>query len=220
MNNLTVTFGILTHNEPQIFDLLDLLLKHKDKEDKIIVVDDNSDASVIKRLKQYPIRVIQHSLNQDYSAQRNIIVEAAKTDYLFMIDADEMPTIKLLKELKTIITKTHSDAIWCPRVNIFKGVKPIHALMYGWSLQGEICNYPDMQCRIIKLRQGIKWVGRLHERPKLEKQHQVIQLPVNTELELIHIKDIETQLKQNEMYNQKFSQEENRGTDTIKLLQS
>jgi hypothetical protein len=93
------------------------------------------------------------------------------------------------------------------------------ALMYGWTLQGNICNYPDLQCRIFKAKKGIRFVGKLHERPKLEKHHKVIKLPINEDLHIIHTKTIETQLKDNLRYNTEFSQRDNAGITTKELLQ-
>ena len=210
----------MTTNEESAFELLALLFKLKDSDDRIIVINDNGNLEYIAKLKKLPLKLIQRSLNNDYSSQRNAVLESCKTDYLFMIDADEMPTAKLLTNIKTILINNNLPAgVWMARVNLFKDVKPIHALQWGWSLQGEVCNYPDMQHRLIKTRQGIKWVGKLHERPKIAKHHKVIQLPVNEELELIHRKHINDQIKQNQYYNANYSQEDNAGLNTVKQLE-
>jgi glycosyltransferase involved in cell wall biosynthesis len=205
--------------EESVFSLLDMLVKAKDNQDKIIVIDDNSDEAYIKKLRQYPIKLIKRSLNKDYAAQRNAVIDATKTDYLFMIDADESPSLKLLTNLKQILADhLYPDALWVGRVNRFKGIKPRHALAWGWTLQGEVANFPDPQLRIIKLRQGIRYYGRLHERPKLNDRQRATQIPLNIGLELYHDKTIEQQIKANEFYNANFSMEQNGGLETKQLL--
>ena len=218
MNNLTITYIILACGETQVFQLIDKLKLQKDKEDRIFVLNDPTTLEYEQQLKAKGVFVFNHKLNQDYSEHRNSIIPRIKTNYQVWLDADESLSIKLQQDLKHILTETNADAVWCPRLNKVSGVLPIHALMYGWSLQGEICNYPDMQLRILKNNRGIKFVGKLHERPKPSKEHKVIQLPLNQDLDIIHIKTIEQQLKTNLRYNTEYSIEDNLGNTTQQLL--
>jgi glycosyltransferase involved in cell wall biosynthesis len=178
-----ITHIILTHGEEQVFELIRLIQKHKDKEDKLWILNDPTTPEYEKKLKLAGVHVINHSLVKNYSDHRNYALDRVKTKYVWFHDADEIPTVKLLTEIKKIIMMADEpDLIWIPRLNIFKGVQPIHALICNWTLQGEICNYPDPQTRIVKTRKGIKFVGRLHERLKATKNHKVLQLPYNQDL--------------------------------------
>lgn len=219
---ISITYGILTHQEESVFYLLDQIVKIKDEQDRIIVVDNESDESYLKKLRQYPLRLIKRKLNLDYSAQRNAAVVAANTNYMFQLDADELMTNELATNLKAILNSHNPDAVWIPRVNILKGIKPVHALQYNYTLSpGEVINYPDYQCRLIKLKKGIRWVGKAHERPLLNpKRHHIIQLPINQNLDIIHTKTIEQQIAQNERVDQLYTPEEANGSATKKLLAS
>jgi len=209
----------LAHGEDSVFSTINNIIKYKDKEDKIIVLEDPVSEEYTKRLKRLPIRLLTHKLDKDYSAHRNFVLDKVNTSYMVWLDADECLSDNLQKNIKTILESNNPDAIWCARLNLFDGVKPMDALMYGWTLQGNICNYPDLQCRIFKAKKGIRFVGKLHERPKLEKHHKVIKLPINEDLHIIHTKTIETQLKDNLRYNTEFSQRDNAGITTKELLQ-
>lgn len=217
---ISITYLLLCHNEEQIFTLINFIKKYKDKEDKLVVLLDPSTEEYTKKLKQQSVKLVQHKLDKDYSTHRNYALDYCNGDYILALDADEQPTEILMKKIKTIIeNQGRPDMIWIPRMNIFNNVLPIHAIMYGWSLQGNICNWPDMQTRLFRNKKGIKWVGSLHERLKLEKHHKVIKLSINEDLHIIHTKTIETQLKDNLRYNTEFSQKENSGISTKELLQ-
>ena len=217
--NQTITYIVLAHGEDSVFSTINNIIKYKDKDDKIIVLADPTSEEYAKKLKRMPLKLVQHVLEKDYSAHRNFVLDKVNTSYMVWLDADECLSDNLQKNIKTILESNNPDAIWCARLNLFDGVKPMDALMYGWTLQGNICNYPDLQCRIFKAKKGIRFVGKLHERPKLEKHHKVIKLPINEDLHIIHTKTIETQLKDNLRYNTEFSQRDNAGITTKELLQ-
>lgn len=210
---------ILAHGEPQFFDLINLLKPTLEKDDRLLVLNDPTTDDYESRLKQAGIRVINHAVDKDYAAHRNFAVDKLKTDYVWMHDADEQPAPDLLKSVKAILQESRPDGLWMPRLNLFEGVLPVHALHYGWALQGNVVNWPDMQCRLFRLRQGIRFVGKLHERPRFEKHHYVAQLPLHEKFAIIHRKSIDTQLSQNEFYNANFSRDDNAGQTTQKLLQ-
>lgn len=217
---MTISYVVLTHGEPQAFDLIQFLKQHKQADDKIIILNDSVTDEYDKKLKQLSVKVVNHKLNNDYSEHRNQAIDYIRTDYSFWLDADEQPHSYLITNIHRILQEQgNPDAVWMPRTNVFEGVKPIHALMYGWTLKGNIVNFPDLQCRCFKNRKGIRFVSKLHERPKLEKHHIVARLPDQQEFSIIHTKNIQTQLQQNIIYNTQFSYEDNAGLTTQKLLQ-
>ena len=63
---------------------------------------------------------------------------------------------------------------------------------FGWI------NFPDYQPRIIKNVPYISWVRPIHE--IISGAVGVYNLPETKEYSIIHIKDIETQIKQNLLY--------------------
>jgi len=213
MNNPTITHIICTHGEPQVFELIDLLKSYKHSQDKIWILNDPTTPEYEKQLKAQGVNVVNHILNKDYGEHRNYILERVKTDYFWFHDADEQPTLKLLKGIKEIITNTHKpDVIWLPRKNIFSGFKPIDALMYGWTVKDGLINYPDYQGRIGRVRRDIRYSGVLHEQIKTDpKLHNVIHLPMYQDNDIIHVKSMTKQHQDNARYLKDYTPEQNRG---------
>ena len=215
MKNLpTITYLVLAHNEKNLDSLLNLLRANKSPEDQILVLDDYSNEETQAIFKKHGVRVVQHKLEHDYSAHRNYALQFCRCNYIFAIDGDELPHEELLVNVKQIIQKLNRpDVICIPRVNIFKGVKPIHALQYGWDLKGERVNYlrGDPQTRLFKRSIGLKWKGVLHERIAYTEKNTVKGLPQDDRLSLFHFKTIEEQIASNNRYNKEYSVQENMG---------
>jgi Glycosyl transferase family 2 len=211
--NLTIDFVVLTHDSPNVAGLLDMLTKGKDPQDKIIILDDYSTPENLAIYKQYPVKIVQHRLDKDYAAHRNSVTKSLNSTYSFFIDDDEAPAPELLQHIRKVIANnSYPDLIVVPRKNIFKGVLPIHALKYGWEMNGEVVNWVkgDYQTRIIKNKRGLKWEGVLHEKIAFKKEHRVIQLPKDERLALIHNKTLTEQVIDNDRYNKEWSVELNK----------
>jgi cellulose synthase/poly-beta-1,6-N-acetylglucosamine synthase-like glycosyltransferase len=107
MRELSVTYLILACGEEQVFELINFIKNHKDHEDKIMVLYDctTSRPEFEKKLKQQSVKIVNHVLGLDYAAHRNAALEHIKTDYVFAIDADEVPHTDILEKglLKKII---------------------------------------------------------------------------------------------------------------------
>jgi cellulose synthase/poly-beta-1,6-N-acetylglucosamine synthase-like glycosyltransferase len=72
------------------------------------------------------IKIIYHSLNKDFATHKNFLNACCNGDYIFQIDADEMPDETLIKYLPEILESNDVDAIWIPRINIVNGITPEH----------------------------------------------------------------------------------------------
>ena len=216
---LTISYVILVHGENEVFELVQYIHINKNPDDKIIILNDPTTPEYEKKLKTLPVKVINHKLNKDYATHRNAAVEQVKTDYAFFIDADEFPHINLLKNLKAVLEANNKpDLIWLPRLNRFKGIRPIHALEQGWTLKGDVVNWPDPQTRIYKNRTGIKFVGVLHERLKTLPHHKIFHLPNSPEWSLLHRKTIDRQIQDGLRYQSSYTPAENSGEVTMKAL--
>lgn len=78
-----------------------------------------------------------------------------------------------------------------------------------------LVNAPDYQGRIYRnIPDRIKWDRRLHE--KIEGHLKFVLIPADTDLALYHDKTIETQIKTNMRYNEKFTEDENKGHGVFK----
>ncbi|MEK9201186.1 MAG: glycosyltransferase family 2 protein, partial [Patescibacteria group bacterium] len=91
---------VLTHNEEQnIQKCLDSLQFC----DSIIVVDDDSTDDTVKLSQTSGAKVIPHSLNNDFSAQRNFALTQVQPGWVLFIDADEVVSKPLADEILTTL---------------------------------------------------------------------------------------------------------------------
>jgi len=121
-------------------------------------------------------------------------------DYIFQIDADELPNKELLEALPSILSTSESDVILTPRVNTVEGITSQHLEMWGWKQneQGWV-QFPDYQWRIFRNTPDIKWINKLHE--ILDGYKTYAFLPELEEYSLYHHKSISRQESQNNFYS-------------------
>jgi hypothetical protein len=206
---MNLSYAITCCNEyVEIQQLVEFLLKHKRSQDKITVLFDQT-----KQCKATEEYLRTHSVGEDFSwfsreftghfgDWKNLMNFYCTGDYIFNIDADEMPTVELIKALPDLINQD-LDMIMVPRVNTVKGLTQDHIDKWRWNVneKGWI-NFPDYQQRIYKNVSYIKWKNRVHE--VLEGYKTFATIPSEVAqggLVLLHPKTIEKQEKQNNYYN-------------------
>ena len=205
---VTISYAITTHNETEeINKLLEILIHNTDEEDEICVLDDYSNKETNEVFRSWgaqygdlrTLRIEQRHLNKDFAAQKNYLNSMCHGDYIFNIDADEMPHPILISQIKQILEINKVDLIWVPRVNTVKGLTEEHIQKWGWNVNEKgWVNYPDYQARIYKNAEHIKWIKPVHERIDGAKTYS--HLPPQEELSFYHHKKISKQEKQNEFY--------------------
>jgi glycosyltransferase involved in cell wall biosynthesis len=90
---------------------------------------------------------------EDFSQQRNYAFEKTLGDWIFFVDADEVVSTELAKEITEIITKNKVfDGFSLKRDDIFLG----KTLRFGETAH---INF----CRLVKKGKGV-WQGLVHER--------------------------------------------------------
>lgn len=202
-----ISYAITVNNEAEeITKLLHVLLPLIDKNDEVIVLQDitKKDQKVTDILDTYGEKIIriEARLDGDFATFKNNLISTATKDYLFQIDADEIPKESLIKEIKYyLFRKRKKDVFMVPRINIVNGITDEHVKQWNWQVndQGYI-NYPDYQHRIFKLNKGIKWENKVHE--KLCNYEKIIGLPAaDYSMCLFHIKEIKRQEQQNAFYD-------------------
>ena len=204
--SMKISYAIPVHNEHEEIDrLLDHLLKHKNDVDEIIVQCDegNTVPNVYKVLDKYKgkIQIIEFPLNRDFASFKNNLKNHCTGEWIFQIDADEIPDEYLIDTLPSILKQNpNTEVFWVPRTNTVDGITPEHIDKWGWvkDNQGRI-NYPDYQCRILQNSPTISWVSKVHE--VLYGHKTQTKLPANPEFGLVHHKTIDRQEHQNKLYN-------------------
>jgi hypothetical protein len=122
-------------------------------------------------------------------------------DYIFQIDADEIPSATLVKSLKSILEHNLVDVLIVPRANVVKGLTQEHINKWRWQLneKGHV-NWPDQQKRIYKNVAQIKWSGhKVHG--MVEGYNTFAVLPLDEAYCIYHNKEITRQEEQNERYD-------------------
>ena len=141
-------------------------------------------------------------LDNDFGRFKNYLSNNATGDYIFQIDADEVPNKELILSLPEILIANPDNEVYLvPRINIVDGITSEHIQKWKWNVDpitGWV-NFPDWQCRIYKNDTKIQWINKVHERLQGFKTY--APLPPEEDYCLYHIKHIERQEKQNAFYD-------------------
>jgi hypothetical protein len=206
---MKISYAITVCNEfLEIQRLVTFLLKYKRINDEIIILYDqkNGDEQIASWLTKMNIKPnVQFWRGFDFDGHfadwKNKLTSYCNGDYIFQIDADEMPNTILIKHLPEIIAMNEGvDVMLVPRVNTVEGLTPEHIQKWRWNVDEKgWVNYPDFQWRIYKNTSDIKWVNKVHER--LVGFKTISNLPQTEDYSLYHSKTIEKQEKQNNYYD-------------------
>jgi len=204
---MKISYAIPVCNEHvEIQRLVSFLLKHKQSNDEIVIIFDSKNGS--KAVEEY---LRSHSVNAEFQwypnefdghfgNMKNKLNSMCSGDYIFQIDADELPDIGLMENIHGILELNDVDVILVPRVNTVAGLTDEHIQKWGWNVNSDgWVNWPDMQWRLYKNSDNIKWINKVHE--QLDGFKTISHLPLTEELALHHPKTIERQEKQNDYYD-------------------
>jgi glycosyltransferase involved in cell wall biosynthesis len=167
----------------------------------VVQIDkDNYTDEVIGTIVGRGVKHWFYPLNKDFASYKNELAKHCSGEYIFQLDADEIPAQELLDILPGILeSNPEVDVYLVPRINTVSGITEEHILKWGWKYENERVNFPDYQWRIYKNTPSIKWINKVHE--KLDGYKLFSTLPPQDEFCLIHPKTIDRQEKQNQFYN-------------------
>ena len=190
----------------EIQRLINFLLKNKRPEDGIVVLYDMNKGH--KGIEQFlraksvnkGLAWMYGSFNGHFADWKNKLSSFCTGDYIFQIDADELPPKYLVENLGTILEMNKTvDVYRVPRINTVDGLTQEHIQKWRWRVNEKgWVNFPDFQFRIYKNSSDINWKNKVHE--VLEGFTTISELPLEKPWCLIHEKTIERQEKQNQYY--------------------
>ena len=205
---MKISYAITVCNElDEVTELINQLLTFRRKEDEIVILFDkgNGTAEVWNRiieLKEEKNVVYKAATFKNHFADwKNQLTEMCSGDYIFQIDADELPNENLINQLPAILESNEKiEVVLVPRINTVEGLTQEHIVKWGWRVdeKGHV-NFPDYQWRIWKNIPDINWKNKVHE--VLEGFNHYSTLPAKEEYCLYHPKDIKRQEKQNDYYS-------------------
>ena len=205
---MKITYAVTVCNEfIEIQRLVHHLLKNKRVQDDVVILYDskngNPDIETFLRSHSVNGEFMWHTgeFEGHFANWKNKLNMLCTGDYIFQIDADEMPTKTLIEYLPDIIEGNPAvDVLLVPRINTVDGLTPEHIAKWRWNINSNgWVNFPDYQWRIWKNKPEIKWKNKVHE--VLEGYKIMSTLPSEEEYCLHHPKTIEKQEKQNNYYD-------------------
>ena len=121
--------------------------------DQILLIDDYSSDKTRLIAKKYQAKIYKRHLAGDFSRQRNFALTKVNKGWVFFVDADEIVSPALAKEIKEKLTpKTNIAGFYLKRKDSFLG---------QWLNHGETAKVRLL--RLAKKNKG-KWQGKVHEK--------------------------------------------------------
>ena len=204
---MKITYAVTVCNEfVEIQRLIAFLLQHKRVHDNIVILFDaaNGDPEIETFLRSHSINgeFLWHKAKFEghFADWKNLLTGMCNGDYIFQIDADELPSETLIHQLPNILTTNNTvDVMLVPRVNTVNGLTDQHVAKWGWNVnESGWINWPDYQWRIYKNNGTVSWKNQVHE--VLDGFNEYAPLPAHESLALYHAKTIDRQEKQNAYY--------------------
>jgi len=199
----TISYAICVCNEAkELGDLLSFLFEVKRSCDEVIVLCDsgNSHPGINTVLDMFPdVKSHFREFKRDFADHKNYLANLCSCDYIFNIDADEIPQEMLIRTIEKRIEENDApDLIWVPRINICPGYTQNFLKKHNFSCnENGWINWPDYQGRVYK--KELRWSGKVHE--KIDGAENPQGLKGIPHLALWHIKSTQKQDKQNALYN-------------------
>lgn len=207
---MKISYAITVCNEfVEIQRLVEFLLSNKRPNDEIVVLYDQKNgreeiAQWLIKKNKLPNFQMWRGLDFDgnFALWKNKLTDYCSGDYIFQIDADEIPHKNLIQTLPQILLHNPKNEVFLvPRINTVDGITEEHIQKWKWRVDNRgWINYPDFQTRIWKREGRIRWYGKVHER--LVNFNTYTNLPEDETFSLYHHKDIVRQEKQNSFYDQ------------------
>ena len=204
-NNLhfkpVLTYGITVCDESNELErLLYTLDEHMNHCDDIIILVDSGKVTddVMNVIESYKHIITRYDLKEfgdDFSEFKNHLRSMSRSEYIFQIDADEVPTGFLIQGAYNMLDK---GVVYIPRVNIMYGFDSNTMNEFDFTLnEAGYINWPDYQGRVYDSKHV--WQGTLHETlvPRSEDDQSV---PPNPMTALWHVKTLKKQRQQNNLY--------------------
>jgi len=204
---MKISYAITVHNElEELMKLLDFLNNNIREEDEVVIQYDEGGVTdeVLEflKIKQkiHGYTVVGFPLNKDFASYKNNLKANCKGDYIFQIDADEIPHEVMIAYLPEVLESNPVDIIFVPRVNTVNGLTQKHISKWRWNVNEKgWVNWPDYQTRIYKNTEDVTWMNKVHE--KITGYDTFSNFPAEEHWALYHPKQIDRQEQQNKFYD-------------------
>lgn len=206
---MKISYAITVCNElEEVKRLVNFLHSNKREQDEIVVLVDSPKMSqeLQDQLYRYSsanwITLIESQFEGHFADWKNKLTKICLGDYIFQIDADEIPSEDLINGLPFILEQNPTtDVYLVPRVNTVEGLTQEHIQKWNWKVNEKgWVNFPDFQMRVYRNHPDIKWKNKVHEILEGFKNYSAFPIE-DEEFVLYHPKTIERQERQNNYYD-------------------
>jgi hypothetical protein len=204
---MKISYGLTVCNEhEEINNLIEYLLPKIDSEDEIVIVYDQNRITqeVHEVFDKHKSNIFTYPFDfqQNFLENKNYMATKCTGDYIFQLDADEIPHEHLIASIKPILEANSVEVLLTPRKNLVKGLTQEQIQKWGWRVNEKgWVNWPDTQKRIYKNDPKIQWKGhQVHG--MIEGFKTFAPLPSEEEYCIIHNKTSHRQEAQNTRYSQ------------------
>lgn len=157
----SITVLIYTYNEEK--NIVECIKSAQLLSNSVVVIDMESTDKTVELAKKQKAKVLVFPYSQYVEPAREFGIKSAKTDWVFILDADERITPELAQEIVPNDTAQVSQGLLdssityynIPRRNIFGGKK--------WLKHGRW--WPDYQIRLINTKAFVSWPKQIHSTP-------------------------------------------------------
>lgn len=170
--------------------------------DEVIVIDDYSVDNTMGIAKKMGANVFTHSLNFDFSMQRNFGLSKAKNEWVLFVDADEKVPEALAYEISNTVFN------WTQRIeNEYNG---FYIKRFD-SIWGKELKYGESGIKLLRLakKNAGDWVGKVHEEWRIKGKagvlkNSIIHYPHQTVAEFLREINFYTGVRAQELYAKKI----------------
>ena len=145
---LTLSLCMIVKDEEEM--LPQCLAAVRDAVDEMIVVDTGSTDRTVEIAEEYGAKVLHHEWNGSFSDARNVSFEAATSDWIMYLDADEVLIEDDVERLRALTGKTWREAFYLIETNFTGSVE-----------DGTSVNHNAL--RVFRNRPNYRFNGRIHE---------------------------------------------------------
>lgn len=152
----TLSVAIATYNEETIIKRC--LETVSEWVDEIVIVDGESTDNTVNMAKKFPkVKIISSPNKPNFHLNKQIAIDACKSDWILQLDADEVVTPELNVEITKIINNNpEENGFWINRRNYFLG---------KFLTKGGI--YPDATIRLYRRGHGKLPCQNVHEQAEI-----------------------------------------------------
>ena len=119
MKKIRLSVVLATRNEEA--NLAKCLESVRQLADEIVVADERSTDKTVEIAKKYGAKIISVPHQENFHITKNIAIDAAKGEWILQLDADEVISPELAKEIISVIKNTEYNGFWINRKNWFLG---------------------------------------------------------------------------------------------------